>query len=118
MAQGGPLHGLRVIDLTDDSGRFATKLLAECGASVARIGRGAHGPAMRAADAAARGGLLDWWLDGGKEIVAIDLDADDGVAAYRSLAASADLIIETERPGRLAALGIDHADLVSDNPRL
>ena len=30
----GPLDGLRVIDLTDDSGRFATKLLAEAGASV------------------------------------------------------------------------------------
>ena len=51
-----PLEGLRVIDLTDDGGRFATKLLAECGASVARIGRGSPGPAM----AAVAGGLLDW----------------------------------------------------------
>ncbi len=36
----GPLEGLRVVDLTDDSGRFATKLLAESGASVVRIGVG------------------------------------------------------------------------------
>ena len=47
--QEGPLAGLRVVDLTDDSGRFATKLLAECGASVVRVGRGSPGPAMRAA---------------------------------------------------------------------
>ena len=32
-----PLSGLRVIDLTDDSGRFATKLLTEFGADVVRI---------------------------------------------------------------------------------
>ena len=32
-----PLQGLRVIDLTDDLGRFATKLLAEMGASVVRV---------------------------------------------------------------------------------
>src|SRR5207245_8432944 len=70
----GPLDGLRVIDLTDDSGRFATKLLAEAGASVVHVGRSAPGPAMRADDAAARGGLLDWWYDGGKARHALDLD--------------------------------------------
>ena len=36
----GPLAGLRVVDLTDDSGRFATKLLAESGASVVEVGVG------------------------------------------------------------------------------
>ena len=63
----GPLQGLRVIDLTNDLGRFATKLLAETGASVVRLGSGTSGPAMRDAAAAARGGVLDWWYDGGKQ---------------------------------------------------
>jgi len=114
----GPLDGLRVIDLTDDSGRFATKLLAECGASVVRIGRGSAGPAMNAAETAALGGLLDWWYDGGKQHVELDLDTDAGQAAYRELASSADLIVETEAPGRLAAIGLDHPHLVGANPRL
>jgi crotonobetainyl-CoA:carnitine CoA-transferase CaiB-like acyl-CoA transferase len=117
MAQG-PLERLRVVDLTDDSGRFATKLLAECGASVVRLGRGASGPAMRDPDVAARGGLLDWWYDGGKHTIAVDLDTDDGRATYRRLAASADLIIDTEPAGRLASLGVDHADLVDTAPAL
>ena len=43
---------------------------------------------------------------------------DEGRTAFRRLAERADLIIETEPPGRLAGLGIDHADLVAANPRL
>src|SRR4051812_21477671 len=62
----GPLAGLRVIDLTDDTGRFAAKMLAETGASVAQVVPAAPfaGPPMREPAAAARGGLLDWWYDG------------------------------------------------------
>ena len=50
----GPLTGLRVVDLTDDTGRFATKLLAETGASVVRVGHATSGPPMADPAAAAR----------------------------------------------------------------
>ncbi len=113
----GPLHDLRVIDLTGDSGRFATKLLAEAGAAVVRVHDGngvTHGPAMRADDR----GLLDWWYDSGKRVVPLELGSAGGRSAYRRLAARADLIVETLAPGRLADAGLDHADLVGDNPRL
>jgi len=111
----GPLAGLRVIDLTDDSGRFATKLLTEAGASVIRLGAGSAGPEMTSG---AAGGVLDWWYDGGKRRLHLDLDSEEGRRDYRALAARADLIVETEPPGRLAALGIDHSDLVADHPAL
>jgi crotonobetainyl-CoA:carnitine CoA-transferase CaiB-like acyl-CoA transferase len=115
----GPLEGLRVIDLTDDSGRFATKLLAESGASVIRFGdAGTRGPEMSAPDAAARGGLLDWWYDGGKVRVDVDLAAESGRAAYAELASRADLIVETQPPGSLAEAGLDHPDLIATNPTL
>jgi crotonobetainyl-CoA:carnitine CoA-transferase CaiB-like acyl-CoA transferase len=117
----GPLQGLRVIDLTDDLGRFATKLLAELGADVVRVHDGAgvtHGPAMRAPEAAARGALLDWWYEGGKRLVPLQLETPAGAAAYRRLAHAADLVIESLPPGRLAGLGLDHADLAAANPRL
>src|SRR5262245_17709800 len=107
----GPLDGLRVVELTDDTGRFAGKLLAESGASVARIGRPVPGTAMRDGEVAARGGLMDWWLEGGKRWLDVDLATPDGVAAYRRLAEQADLVIETQPPGRLAALGVDRDDL-------
>jgi len=115
----GALHGLRVIDLTDDSGRFATKLLTELGASVVRISAtGSSGAPMVDAAAAELGGVLDWWYDGGKHRHIVDLDTDGGRSRYRSFCASADLVVETERPGRLEVLGIDHADLLATNPAL
>jgi crotonobetainyl-CoA:carnitine CoA-transferase CaiB-like acyl-CoA transferase len=114
----GPLDGLRVVELTDDSGRFAGKILAESGASVARLGRHTPGPAMGDADIARRGGLLDWWFEGGKHWIDADLATPDGVAAYRRLAERADLVIETQPPGRLAELGVDRDDLAAANPAL
>jgi crotonobetainyl-CoA:carnitine CoA-transferase CaiB-like acyl-CoA transferase len=117
MMTNGPLAGLRVVEFTDDTGRFAGKVLAEGGASVVRIGAGFPGPSMLP-EAAPRGGLLDWWYDGGKQSTLIDLSTDGGQADYRRLAENADLVLETEPPGHLADLGLDHADLIGANPTL
>ena len=76
MTTTGALHGLRVLDLTDDTGRFATKLLTEAGADVVRIGHGSPGTTM-SGEAGKYGGLLDWWYDGGKQRVQLDLDSPD-----------------------------------------
>lgn len=116
-----PLQGLRVVDLTDDSGRFATKVLAEAGASVVRVHDGTgvtHGPPMADPEAAARGALLDWWFDAGKRAVPLNLETVEGAHGYRQLVGRADLVIETLAPGRLAGLGLDHADLAGEHPRL
>lgn len=118
MTDEGPLAGLRVVELSGELGRFAGKILAESGASVARIGRASAGPGMVDPVLAERGGLLDWWLEGGKLDVDADLDTETGRATYRRLAERADLVIDTLAPGRLADLGLDHADLAGANPRL
>ena len=109
------LSGVRVIDLTDDHGRFATKLLTEFGADVVRItDAGSSGREVKNSD----GGVLDWWYDGGKERHLVNLATESGRDEYRALASVADLIVETQAPGKLAALGISHSDLKSTNPRL
>jgi crotonobetainyl-CoA:carnitine CoA-transferase CaiB-like acyl-CoA transferase len=117
MADGGALRNLRVIDLTDDSGRFASKLLTEAGADVLRVRRGSPGVQMRG-QAGEHGGLLDWWYDGGKQRLELDLDSPAGQRQFKDLAARADLLIETEPPGRLARLGLDFPDLHALNPDL
>ena len=115
----GPLAGLRVLDASDEISRFAVKLLAEAGASVVRVGTGHDtGPAMADPVASARGGLLDWWYDGGIRRAPLDLDTDAGRDSYRALAARADLIIDGMPPGRLAGVGLDHAALLPANERL
>ncbi|MBA4812463.1 MAG: CoA transferase [Acidimicrobiales bacterium] len=109
------LSGLRVIDLTGDSGRFATKLLTEFGADVVRVtDEGSSGQPMKNET----GGVLDWWYDGGKDSHFIDFKTDAGRKKYQTLATQADLIIETKEPGDLAAMGIDHSDLLVENPKL
>jgi len=117
MTGNGALQGLRVLDLTNDTGRFATKLLTEAGADVVRLGHGSPGTAM-SGEAGRHGGLLDWWYDGGKQQLALDLNTTQGRAQLRALAVRADLLIETEPPGRLAQLGIDFPELHPLNPRL
>ncbi len=114
----GPLEGLRVVDLTGDLGRFATKLLAELGADVCRpADLGSPGRPMP--ERAARfGGHLDWWFDCAKTAIALDLESESGRRDYERLAAGADLIIESMPVGYLADRGIDHDRLSESNPRL
>src|SRR3954452_14785999 len=116
----GPLAGLRVLDVCGEPGRFATKLFAEAGASIVRVTTGLdRGPAMVDVSANDRGGLLDWWYEGGKRLVPLRIDADDRDRdRYRRLAAGADLVIDTAPPGRLTELGIDHRSVATDNRRL
>ncbi len=114
----GPLDGLRVVEMTGDMGRLAGKMLAESGASVVRLGPAFGGPAMTDPTVAERGGLLDWWFDGGKEHLPDDLASDAGRDAYRRLVSKADLVIESAPPGRLADLGLDHDAMVETNPAL
>src|SRR4051812_34017378 len=111
------LAGLRVLDLSDESGRLAGKLLAELGADVVRLKRGVAGVAVPPATGAS-GGVLDWWYDGGTRALPLDLDAESGLRLFCDLVARADVLLETEAPGRLAALGCDHAALAALNPRL
>jgi crotonobetainyl-CoA:carnitine CoA-transferase CaiB-like acyl-CoA transferase len=119
MSSLAPLKDLRVLDLTDDSGRFCTKLLNELGADVVRISAaGSPGGAMADPDAARRGGVLDWWYDGGKRRHALDLESGADRDSYRELAARAHVVVETTRPGFLAGHGIDHGDLLAINPSL
>jgi crotonobetainyl-CoA:carnitine CoA-transferase CaiB-like acyl-CoA transferase len=117
MVEGGALQGLRVVDLSDASGRLAGKLLAEAGADVVRLRSQESGPPMTG-PAAAHGGLLDWWYDGGVRRADFDLDTAAGQQAFRDLAGRADLLIETGPPGRLASLHLDYPDLERLNPRL
>jgi crotonobetainyl-CoA:carnitine CoA-transferase CaiB-like acyl-CoA transferase len=117
MERRGALEGLRVLDLTDETGRLAGRLLAETGADVIRLRRGVPGPPMKGV-AGDRGGLLDWWFDLGTRRIEIDLDDEGCRRQLRTLVERAHVFIETEPPGRLARLGLDFDDLRALNPRL
>lgn len=64
------------------------------------------------------GGLLDWWFDGGTPALPLDLDRADDRARFLDLVGTADVLIETEPPHRLADLGLGVARLAAANPLL
>ena len=87
-------------------------MLAEMGAQVIRLDRVADaglGLAVPARfDALARG----------KQSVALDLKAPDGLEAARALIARADVLLEGFRPGVMERLGLGPAPSLQANPRL
>ena len=118
MTQTGPLAGLKVVDITGDLGRFATKLLADYGAEVIRVDLGGAAGRQLPLPFGHAGGVLDWWYDGAKSRSSLSLSHAEGRDQYCSLASGADVIVESTKPGFLASHGIDHSDLVHANPQL
>ncbi|GIH70167.1 CaiB/BaiF CoA transferase family protein [Sphaerimonospora thailandensis] len=105
----GPLAGVRVLELAGLApGPFAGMMLADHGARVLRIDR------VGAVDDRPRRDVMDR----GKRTIGLDLKSPAGVAAFKKLAAGADVVIEVFRPGVAERLGIGPADLHTVNERL
>jgi len=119
----GPLEGLRVIELAGECAAFCGRLLADYGAEVILVEPpgGApqryHGPFVDGVADPERS-LWFWHYHANKAGVVLDLDAADGRDRFRDLVASADIVLESEAPGRLAGLGLDDADLRPGHPGL
>ncbi|HEX5366262.1 MAG TPA: CoA transferase [Acidimicrobiales bacterium] len=108
---GGPLAGIRVVELASEHAAFAGKLLAGLGADVVVVEPpGGHASRAFGPFADDRPGperSLWWWhYNAGKRGVVLDLEAEGEL--LRRLVAGADVVLEGEPPGRLAALGLDH----------
>ncbi|MDX6492768.1 MAG: hypothetical protein QOH02_703, partial [Gaiellaceae bacterium] len=99
-----PLDGMLVVDLSRYlPGPFASRELLGLGAHVIRL-EPPEGDPMRTTAPA-----WDQALNAGKESVRIDLKADP--EAGRELCSSADVVIESFRPGVAARLGVGPGDL-------
>jgi crotonobetainyl-CoA:carnitine CoA-transferase CaiB-like acyl-CoA transferase len=108
------LDGLTVLELGAGSraAALAGVVLADHGARVVKV-EPPEGDRLRAAAPAA---FL--FLNRGKESVVADLHTDEGRAAVRELAASADVLIEGFRPSTTERFGIGYEELSALNPRL
>lgn len=115
-----PLEGVRVLDLTRLlPGPFATLLLADLGAEIIKIEAPQGGDYARwFPPLGGRMSAVFAALNRDKRGVAIDLKKPEGAEVLRRLAASADVLIESFRPGVLDRLGVGYAALRAINPRL
>jgi crotonobetainyl-CoA:carnitine CoA-transferase CaiB-like acyl-CoA transferase len=115
-----PLSGVRVLDLTRLlPGAFASLMLAELGAEVIKVEQPGLGDPMRHLPPLLGGrGLYDILLNRGKKSVALDLRQPAARAALDRLVGTADVVMESFRPGAARRLGVAAEQIRSRHPRV
>ncbi|WP_156686930.1 CaiB/BaiF CoA transferase family protein [Mycobacterium sp. Marseille-P9652] len=116
--RGGPLQGVRVVELTKVwAGPYAGKLLAMLGAEVIKVESASSPEEMRA-----YGGTdinhAPYFLSINPEILSVDLDikSSDGMARLRELIGRSDVVINNLRPGAMERQGLGYDALASIKP--
>lgn len=114
-----PLAGVKVVEFCQVlAGPFCGCLLADMGADVVKV-ESPEGDVLRAWPP-----LVDGYsqyfasVNRNKRSVVLDLKKPDELAAARTLALSADVVLENFRPGVMARFGLDHATLARTRPSL
>ena len=119
MNTGGPLSGIRIIDLSAVvSGPMAAGLLADQGADVIKVEPQQGDLTRQIGPAQGDISALFAAINRGKRSIVLDLKAADGRALLRDLLATADVLVENFRPGAMARLGLAYEDVAAFNPRI
>ena len=123
MTSAGMLAPYRVLDLSDETGQSCGKILADLGADVIKVEPPGGDPARR------RPPFVDdepgpdrglYWLacNANKRSFEADLETEAGRVLFRRLAETADVVVESFAPGRMAGWGLDYSSLAAINPGL
>ena len=115
----GPLSGLRVIDCgVLFAGPVIGTLLADFGADVIKVEH-PRGDSLRTLGWQKNGVSL-WWafVSRNKRLVSINLSSAEGASLLKELVATADVLIESFRPGTFERWGLGPDVLQAINPRL
>jgi itaconate CoA-transferase len=114
-----PLAGVVVVSLEQAiSAPFATRQLADLGATVVKVER-PEGDFARHYDSVVNGESAFFvWANRGKQSVALDLKDAGDLATFRALIAGADVFLHNLSPRAAAKLGIDAATLHAQYPHL
>ena len=112
------LPPIRVLDIAGDFSGLAGMLLAQMGAEVIRIEPPKGEPARNLAPQH-NGISLPWAaFNLSKQAVTLDLHSEKGRALFLSLVDTADVVLESFRPGTLAALDLAPSTLIARKPDL
>jgi crotonobetainyl-CoA:carnitine CoA-transferase CaiB-like acyl-CoA transferase len=115
-----PLDGLKVLDLTRLlPGGYATLILADLGADVLKVEEPGKGDYIRwTPPIVGEFSASHIALNRNKRSVTLNLKHDDGARIFADLAADADVVIESFRPGVMDRLNLGWRALSARNPRL
>ncbi|MDB5825166.1 MAG: carnitine dehydratase [Herminiimonas sp.] len=115
-----PLQDVKVIEFCQvAAGPFCSMLLADMGADVIKVEHPKGGDSLRQWPPL-NGGYSENFasLNRNKRSVTLDLKNSEDVAKALALILSADVVIENNRPGVMARLGLDYASLRERKPSL
>ena len=119
------LSDIKILDFTQHvAGPYCTKLMADQGADVIKVERPGTGDLARRLGPypgdvpnPEKSGLF-LHLNTNKRSVTLDLGTDTGRNIARKLAAEADVVVESFRPGTMESFGLDYQSLKAVNPNL
>lgn len=115
----GPLAGVRIIEVSMLGPAAVTTHLADLGADVIKIEPPQGDYIRRMTWPIIEGtSLMHLHLNRGKRSVTLDLKTEGGLAAFRDLVATADVVLEAMRPGALERRGVGYEALLEINPGL
>jgi crotonobetainyl-CoA:carnitine CoA-transferase CaiB-like acyl-CoA transferase len=119
-ALGSTYEGIKVLELASViAGPYATMILADLGADVVKVENPGGGDDARAMPPHVDGqSTLFLAMNRNKRSIAIDLKDASGRAAVQELAADADVVVQSFRPGVAERLGFGFEELSRSNPRL
>ncbi len=116
----GPLHGYRVVDVTQMiSGPMATMILGDQGADVVKVEPPGRGDLTRALGGGARRmAPIFATSNRNKRGVVLDLKRPEGLEVLKRLVATADVFVQNFRPGAAERMGIGYEALRAVKPDL
>ena len=114
------MSGVRVLDLSRLlPGPYCSRILADFGAEVIKIEQPGGGDWLRHMPPLAEGeSILFQALNRGKKSLTLNLKSETGRAIFIQLVESADVLLESFRPGVMERLGLGYETLARVNSRL
>jgi crotonobetainyl-CoA:carnitine CoA-transferase CaiB-like acyl-CoA transferase len=115
-----PLNGVRILDLsTVVLGPYASQILADYGADVIKIEAPEGDSTRRTGPSTEEGmGAIFLGVNRGKRSIVLDLKIPHGQEVLLKLVDTADVLMHSIRPQKLAQIGLDPVTLRARNPRL
>ncbi|MCA1319129.1 CoA transferase [Bacillus tianshenii] len=115
----GMLEGIRVIDFTNYlPGPFASQRLAELGAEIIKIESVQGDPARHTGLKRDGTGIVYLANNRGKKSISVDLKKEGSLEVILGLIDSADVVMESYRPGVMEKLGLDYESVKKRNEKV
>ena len=117
----GLLHGIRILDLANEKAFFCSKVLADLGAVVIKVEKpgvdSSRTVGPRAGNASSSEASFFFSYNNANKLgITLDIEKDEGRELFIRLVQTADVVVETFRPGYLEALGCPYKAMSEANP--